>query len=485
MKQALHIFRKDVRHLRWEIVLLLAIIALFAWSEHRVGFRGDVTVTDSFGRFDRQVARALEWINPMAQFLLVVLALFLPGRLVHDEALPGERQFWLTRPYSRWSLLGAKCLFLVVFAIVPMTLSDVALVTAKGFPVWQYLSGLAWEQALRAALVLLPALALAAITRNVTSQIFTAIGGGVVCMFFLEGFYFGSDAAQHWTALGWIYNSIVVTVVMVCCAAVVLWQYAKRATFGSRIVLGCGAALAALVPLLPSKAALAIETHGQKGIVDPFAIRIALDPPVAREDEPPSYRRSRFGPVRLPLRIGGVPAGFRMWADEVKLDIQSPEAASVLEWIAVDHSRVTVIAELPDLDRYRDIRVKLRMSALVTLGGNARAEPVQTRGSLFWVNGLGWCRLQAPLYCEAPFRQPRLIASMSSEAYLPPYSPFPAELALDPMQDFFFRADPAILPGYTRDTELTLEDPVQRFLYSFELDDVRLADYVVPAKEPQ
>jgi hypothetical protein len=78
-----------------------------------------------------------------------------------------------------------------------------------------------------------------------------------------------------------------------------------------------------------------------------------------------------------------------------------------------------------------------------------------------------------------------MIASMSSEVYLPPYSPFPGELALDPMQDFFFRADRALQPWYTGDTELTIEDPVQRFVYNFELDDVRLADYLVVLKEPQ
>ncbi len=161
MKQALHIFRKDARHLRWEIVLLLVTIFLFAWSEMRAPFGAWGGVYRSYGGLDNYIVEGLLRVNPIAQILIVALAIILVGRVVHAEALPGETQFWLTRPYSRRSLLGAKCLFLAAFLIVPMTLSDIALVMASGFRVSQYLPGLVWEQILRGAVVMAPALALA------------------------------------------------------------------------------------------------------------------------------------------------------------------------------------------------------------------------------------------------------------------------------------------------------------------------------------
>ncbi len=72
MRQALHIFRKDVRHLRWEIALLLALIVLAAY---------EAAV--------RRGSQAQGW----AEVLLGAMILLLPVRLVHAEALPGERQF--------------------------------------------------------------------------------------------------------------------------------------------------------------------------------------------------------------------------------------------------------------------------------------------------------------------------------------------------------------------------------------------------------
>src|SRR5690348_3994597 len=93
MRQALHIFRKDARYLWPEICLILALVTVFGWS------------------------------NPDAIELLVFTATaYLIARLIHAEALPGDRQFWITRPYRWQSLLGAKLLFVLVFVNLPIML---------------------------------------------------------------------------------------------------------------------------------------------------------------------------------------------------------------------------------------------------------------------------------------------------------------------------------------------------------------------------
>src|SRR5580700_5254187 len=97
MRQALHIFKKDVRHLRWEIALVL-LMAMLPFVDLRIAPGAGLVSSDG----------SSIWIS-----LLPLFWFLLAGRVIHSEALPGTKQFWLTRPYSRASLLGAKMLFLV------------------------------------------------------------------------------------------------------------------------------------------------------------------------------------------------------------------------------------------------------------------------------------------------------------------------------------------------------------------------------------
>ena len=69
MRQTLHILRKDVRYLWREICLVLALDAMFVWIE--------MHSPDPW------------W----AEMLLTVAAGYLIARLIHAEALPGDRQF--------------------------------------------------------------------------------------------------------------------------------------------------------------------------------------------------------------------------------------------------------------------------------------------------------------------------------------------------------------------------------------------------------
>jgi len=100
MRQTLHIFGKDVRYLWREICLVLALDAMFAWIE-----------THSPDPW---------W----AEMLLTAAAGYLVARLIHAEAIPGDRQFWITRPYRWKSLLGAKLLFVLVFVNLPILIAQ-------------------------------------------------------------------------------------------------------------------------------------------------------------------------------------------------------------------------------------------------------------------------------------------------------------------------------------------------------------------------
>ena len=102
-QQALHIFRKDARHLRLEIsgvfLLLFFLIATGVQTWEGLQRRGG----PSFGSE-----------GPLSVLLAVAWSLLI-ARAIQTEALPGDRHFWLTRPYSRASLVLSKALFVGAF----------------------------------------------------------------------------------------------------------------------------------------------------------------------------------------------------------------------------------------------------------------------------------------------------------------------------------------------------------------------------------
>src|SRR5579872_589291 len=122
MRQTLHIFKKDVRHLWFEITLALSVVVGFAFTGARQALWLIVPGTN----------RIAAWT--LVMFLLPLAWWMLIARVIHDEALPGDCQFWITRPYSWKSLLGAKALFILTFISLPMLLADGVIVHAYGFP---------------------------------------------------------------------------------------------------------------------------------------------------------------------------------------------------------------------------------------------------------------------------------------------------------------------------------------------------------------
>jgi hypothetical protein len=120
----------------------------------------------------------------------------------------------------------------------------------------------------------------------------------------------------------------------------------------------------------------------------------------------------------------------------------------------------------------------LRATALFTVGRHERTVEVQPV-KMSRIDELGACRGYGnEVHCWSPFRTTTRIASVDSEAYLPPYSPLPAELSLDPIQQYpVSRGVPEI-----QATQITIEVPVQHFFYDLELDHVNLDDAVTESR---
>src|ERR1700690_3970750 len=113
MQQALHIFKKDLRYLRYEVTLVVLFAAVFAAMHVRA----------SHSAFTDPVVPEIFWFVGVASLV---------GRLVLAEAIPGDRQFWITRPYRWRSLLAAKVLFLIAFVNLPVFLAQLFIVVIAG-----------------------------------------------------------------------------------------------------------------------------------------------------------------------------------------------------------------------------------------------------------------------------------------------------------------------------------------------------------------
>ncbi len=221
MDQILHIFRKDVRHLWAHISVVLMLIiahAVFAVRSWPV-----------------DVPRIVR-INGIASVLIMLLPLgisFLIALLIFQEALPGERQFWLTRPYRWPKLLASKVLFIAVFINVPLFLSDCYVLGAQSFPVFTALPCLLLRQVFLTALFILPSFAIAAVTAGVAqfmlawfALLLALIFESLLATSFLGG-SIGFDLGS---------GSIFISALIVTTCAIVIWQYATRRTATARLI---------------------------------------------------------------------------------------------------------------------------------------------------------------------------------------------------------------------------------------------------------
>jgi hypothetical protein len=115
MKLILHILWKDIRQLRWLLLLWygLSVLQIVIVSIQYPAM--------SF--FDPSLA-ILNSLMLGLQFLAFATLLLLISRLVQEDSLTGTTAFWMTRPISRQTLLTAKFLFVFGILILPMTLLD-------------------------------------------------------------------------------------------------------------------------------------------------------------------------------------------------------------------------------------------------------------------------------------------------------------------------------------------------------------------------
>jgi hypothetical protein len=463
MKQALHIFKKDVRYLRYDIGITLLATVAFCFMR-----------------------------NPL---ILPVTWWFLISRVMHAEAIPGDRQFWLTRPYEWRSLLGAKILFIFIFVNLPLLLADAVIIHTAGFSIGQELAGLLWTQVLLVTAFVLPAAAFSAITSGLrellTVTLFLAVGflaWVVTSPLIHPGF--------HWMELEWIKTYCLTAQLAAAAAIVLLWQYARRNTLATRIAAGATAVvLLASSSLLPWTAAFALQTHLSNRKMDASSLRIELDS--GRKWLGHIYAAGQDQMVaELPLQFSGVPAGTELKPNGATMTLRASDGET---WIVNQppptslnfESGITSLRAAMGKAFYTKVKnqpLQLRGTLYFTLYGNQQNTLLPLNSSPVPVNGVGMCSAGIRfLLCYSAFRaQSDLVAIQTLEdspsgpketteslARLASYSPFPADLNVDPVSRFFLPRTRTISAARVEALQ-----PLAHLERSFEIEHVRLNDFV-------
>jgi hypothetical protein len=406
MNLTLHIFRKDARRLWKEIV---GTLALLAWLTQMDSWRGGYLPGSSEG-----------WLNlllPLAWGCLAALS-------VMQDPVPGERQFWLTLPCPPGRILAAKSLFVAAFIHLPYLISNIVVMSARGFAPWAFVPRLLQQQLLVLLAVTLPCIALAAVLRNAMQFVVALIAILGITVIFVGSDGTGMSFFQPapWGPSGYVRQWICLALLGCVAGFVAIIQYHSRRSRISRLAGVSGLlAAAALNAWWPPAYSAGIELallpralHGAPAVVtvaprenigrEPLRNGISVAIPIAISGAPPAqearYRQLWFQLIE--------PNGTRHTAA-----LNSAQARGTALFASVsDGNRENLTLDRALFNRLRNVPVTLRgyltiqrladpgaltipENSTIEIPGLGRCFRAGTDGSLFMPTGLR-------VACESP-----------------------------------------------------------------------------------
>jgi hypothetical protein len=496
MKQIIHIFRKDVRHLWREIAASLALLAIYVWSE---------PATWGYPETARSsIAAFLTELLPISWWLLVV-------RVVQDESLVGDRQFWVTRPYEWKKLLAAKVLFIAAFVNVPLLIAQLSLLWLGGFPpTLARVTGILWMQ-LMWALVLLVLATLAAVTTGIGQMTLVMLGIGA----YVALFSFLSDLLpQGVPRAEGIPNALVYAVPLAMCAGIAVWQYARRQTATARLAL----VGTALTPFLIG-AATPHRFLLDRAYPEPAAMQLAPAQisfiPMNTPGNRSIYWQGTTRPeglvvIQPELHVTGLAAHSMLLADGNRVEIEGPGGfrwdsgwgPDRLRLHDQEYFRFSIMLEPALYERVKEVPVKLRISFAMTDFDTQETHEIDVSEDEFPVKNLGLCGLSNhrwDITCRYALRLPGYIAATSAtqstcpgadrvgssegaknEIWQPAYESGPAEFGITPVHTINISMmngtnKPLLCAGTP--VRFTFPRETGRARTSVEIDGIQLSDY--------
>ncbi|MGA2181961.1 MAG: hypothetical protein ABSH47_02950 [Bryobacteraceae bacterium] len=368
MRQALHILRKDSRRFAYEICVLVALTIAFAWSQ----IVNDVYTAGALSDYLRLAGAVL----PIAWWYVISL-------LIHEESLIGDRQFWVTRPYSRGRLFAAKALFVVLFMNVPLLLAGFVILAAAGFQPLAYLPNFFWMQLVLVATLILPPLALASLTRTLVQFALTILGT-LACFIVLTLVIGGVQSSIHQVyqskGLAWAGGLASSLLLVAPALLILLLQWATRRRW---VAVGAGIALFLLLDLTQSSLSWRLGTAVQSRM---FGERGAESTTVtlnAGDVTPDSWAETHEGvALAVGFRVIHIPAGETAAPQIIEMTFEDRSGARwSTGWTHVISSEADVFQKDPAQDRTFNWWQRVVMDR--SFYQRARSGPVKIRGSVY------------------------------------------------------------------------------------------------------
>ncbi len=255
---------------------------------------------------------------------------YLIASAIHQEAIPGDRQYWLTRPFSRRELLAAKLILVLACTCLPLFLGQVASLLLRGTSPFAHLADILATQLFFLATTVLPAAALASVSAGLVEFVGTAFAAWLwsYALAWWAGWQFRPD--YDWGGLGWIRPTLVAAVTLAAAALILLLQYLRQRTWISRGLVAVALALSAFLTIMPGwHTAFQLQERLSAQRVPATAASISFDP--ARDPHTTILRPDQWTmlwpkitAVPIPVRVTGIPAGMALYSDRTDVTISTP-----------------------------------------------------------------------------------------------------------------------------------------------------------------
>lgn len=416
MKRIFHTFLKDMRH-HWMMILLCqAALIAYCWDEV-----GSWSERSSYGATN---------LSGLIHLVLVLSWCLFIFRLVQDESLVGDRQFWITRPYEWKELVAEKVLMVLVFLNLPLLIAGMFLLAKAGFSPAPHIPGLLGMQLYLFVVPMLPLLALASVTRSLVSAMVTLLalmlvllGIAVFPLFFHRAYavyaVYNVAGGISVPATGGGDGLGTLVIALVSLAAIGL-QYARRKTFQSRLWLVGG--------LLVTEAISMVTAYATRHR-DPFppnkpaeiAFHAGLDPIRLLPPKAPAQENEAVA-IGLPLQASGLPADTVGDIRGVRVVLEGPGGVRWdgrwhrgMQLLGAGDNRWRPVYEMdPDeYQRLKNVLLKAYVSLSVDLFREQDFETVAASAGEFAVPGLGRCRVWSrggpSVRCNSPLVQPAMV----------------------------------------------------------------------------
>jgi hypothetical protein len=289
-----HILRKDFRH-TWMYSAAAAALLLIFVATFQVAVRMRIDSMLSLFRLQ----------NPI-NYVLVASWALLCGAVIHAEALPGHRPYWLTRPVRWQHLLRAKSLLLIALVAVPMAGVHFWMIASRGLPVLEELGALVWNALLLAIVCLVPVAVVASVTRNLQQLILCILGitGGIVALRLVQSYPNDSQ-------LLWVPTAVSVVAGTAAGVAILVWQYATRNSKAGRIAAIAYFLALASLELWPTSVWYALQRAASPVTVDQTVGRLTpIESGLTWHRFRSAESRTLSGTLEIPLRVEGLPEGW-------------------------------------------------------------------------------------------------------------------------------------------------------------------------------